>query len=51
MPVWRVGQLEFEEDLRDVGFDGAFAEMDAVGDGPVAEAFGNHRQAPPARVA
>jgi hypothetical protein len=35
MSVWSVGQLQFEEDPRDVRFDGAFAEVDAVGDGPV----------------
>jgi hypothetical protein len=35
MSVWSVGRLQFEEDPRDVHIDGAFAEVDAVGDGPV----------------
>jgi hypothetical protein len=39
--VGRLGQVEFLEDLGDVGFDGAFGDDQSGGDGPVGPAFGD----------
>jgi hypothetical protein len=38
------GEGEFEEDLLDVGLDGALGDEQAVGDGPVGQPFGDERE-------
>jgi hypothetical protein len=41
MLVGRLGQVELLEDLGDVGFDGAFGDIQPGGDGPVGHALGD----------
>ena len=41
MGVFAVGDVELGEDVADVGFDGAFADHEPVGDGGVGESLGH----------